>query len=474
MRRSSAWFALSLLFASAARAGLPVDGFVDSGFGTDGLARVDPTDAGLPGSTGVRDFVRAATSGRFYVLGSGGGLALARLQPDGALDTGFGSQGFATVLPALPDAQTTILSRVAVASSGKPMVVGQFTELEGGIADGQGIVCRFNVAGNPDATFDGEGCRVIELDLGGPRTGDTVSAIAPLAGDALLVAGSASTISNGTTTRGFVAKLTAAGAFDTGFGLGGLRYLDFPATDRVGVEEIAVAQDGRIYVAGNRRSGAVETAFVAAFDPGGNPLASFGTGGIAQVSFASEFPAPADIRHSVTGLVTDANGDVTLCGYARNFSPTQLLVTLARFDAAGALDAGFDGDGRLITAFNEIDSINLTGPCVLDRRGRLTLALHFGASTGFDPSLALMRFLDDGRTDEDFHGAGRVTLTLDLGPGGAGSELVGGLVAQGEDLVVAATASFADIADDDNGPFELVAMRIKNDALFRGGFEDAE
>lgn len=463
---------LALCAVSTAHADTPVDGIVDPGFGNAGLARIDPDVAGLGVGQSLRDIARAANSGKFYLLGSEGMLTLARIDANGLLDISFSSDGYATQLPSMPNRISEQLFRVTVASSGKPVVAGTFNELEADASDSQGMVCRFNVAGNPDTGFDGDGCRVFELDFGNTRGADAITALAPLADDALLIAGTADNGLNG--QRGFIAKLNADGSYDSGFGLGGLRYFDFPLTDFVHVDQIAVGADGRIFVAGGRSAGSVRSAFVVALDVDGDPRPAYGVNGIAQVSFVNEFPAQATVGHYATGLVVDATGRATHCGHARDFVTTTLLVTLARFDASGQPDASFDGDGRLITSFSELNGINATGPCVLDRFGRITLSMHTGMHGDYDPQLALMRFRADGSTDEDFHGSGRLALPLNLGVNGAGSELVGGLVAQGDDLILAGTATLKNFLDNPSTPHEFVALRLRNDRMFLDGFESAD
>ena len=468
-------FCLTLLLAPVEFAGTPVDGIVDPSFGTVGLARIDPDDAGLGIGQFMRDFARSPTSGGFYALGSGGDLTLARITPNGALDTGFNGDGYATQMPALPSITSFFPYRLTVSANGKPVVAGSANELEGGLSDSQGLVCRFNVAGNPDTSFDGDGCRLFELDFESNHGDDLVRAVWSLPDDRLLIVGTAKGLTDlDSAQRGFIAKLKADGSYDTDFGLGGLRWLDFPLTDFVVAEQIAVGADGRIYVGGARRRDQLTQAFVAAFDSAGDPLPDYGNDGIAEFAFAQEFPNPSSIGQYTTGLVVDGGGRVTHCGHARDFTTTTLMVTLARLDGNGQPDAGFDGDGRLITSYTELHAVNYTGPCVLDRHGRLTLSMHTGQQGSYDPELALMRFRSDGSTDEDFHGSGRLALPLNLGVNGNGSELIGGFVAQGDDLVIAGTATHQVWNANPDTPYEFVALRLRDDRMFSDGFEGTD
>jgi len=465
--------ALASCVSAPVGAGMPDDGLVDPGFGSAGLARLYPGDAGFDIHSSARDLAWSPLSGKFYVLGGSEELLLARLNGNGSLDTGFSIQGYASQLPDLPNGYRYTLKQIAISSSGKPLVAGTFTETESGFFDEQAVVCRLAVAGNADSSFDTDGCRVFEFDQGSSNSADEITAIWPLPGDELLIAGFAST--EFPAQRAFIAKLQSNGSYDPDFGLGGLRWLNFPLTDAVHVGAIAVGADGRIFVSGGRSGSGIPTAYLAAFDAGGDPISAFGTNGMAQFSFANDFPPQSTVNHRISGLVTDPDGRITMCGNASGTNSVENLVALVRYNSDGELDPTFDGDGHVLTGFSELDSVNLTGPCVRDSRGRVTVALHHGNWTVYDPQLALMRFREDGSTDEYFDGDGRLSLALDIGPGDEGSEFVAGLVGQGQDLVVLATALEQDAGvNDGTSANQFIALRIRNDQAFQDGFEAAD
>lgn len=455
-----------LIACRPAFADMPVDGMIDTNFGTMGLARIDPAASGFGDSRRIQDVAIATSSSKFYLLGGAGSPLVTRMLADGALDTGFNGDGYATELTSPPLAGHQML-RIAVAADGKPIMVGEVTEAEGDGLDGNVAICRMFVAGNPDTGFDGDGCRVIEIDAYESDSSDYATALWPLPDKSLLVTGVAQTSLHG--RRPFLAKLLENGSYDTDFGLGGLRYIDMPDTPTAISQQIVVDGAGAIYVAGFRASETEPSTFLAKFDAGGDPIQGFGNAGVAYTSFAHEYPANHQLRHHVTGLAVDDLGRIWQCGNIQDFSVTSQMIALARFDTDGVLDASFDGDGRVFIGFSELNAISKSGPCVLDRERRLTVSLETTAIPVYDPELAVMRFVEDGRTDEDFHGAGRLSLALNLGQGGSGSESVAGLLPQRDDLVVFATAQLD--ANQQGGPNEYAAIRLRNDRHFRDGFE---
>ena len=321
-------------------------------------------------------------------------------------------------------------------------------------------------AGNPDTGFDGDGCRVIEIDAAGTDGTDVATAAWPLSDQSLLIAGEVET-ANG--YRPFLAKLLANGAFDGGFGLGGLRYIDLPGVAHARAQQLVVAASGAIFVAGNIEDEIQHRTFIAKFDGNGNPVATFGQDAFAYADFSNEFPPGDVLRHQVTGLVVDDHERPTLCGNLYDYTEVEQMIVLARFDSGGAPDPSFNGNGRVFMSFSELNALNQTRGCVLDHERRLTLALDTTAKPVYDPGLALMRFREDGLTDEEFNGSGYLDLELNIGEGGGGMELATALLPYRGDLIVFATAKGDTIQF--GGPNEFTALRIRNDRTFRDGFE---
>jgi len=84
---------------------------------------------------------------------------------------------------------------------------------------------------------------------------------------------------------------------------------------------------------------------------------------------------------------------------------------IARYDASGALDPTFDGDGKLATSGND-----QARDLAIDASGRILVG--GSAFTGSSLDFALMRFNPNGSVDSTFGSHGRVTTPIGTGSDG--------------------------------------------------------
>src|SRR5260370_2742060 len=176
-------------------------------------------------------------------------LAVARYNPDGSADDGFGSAGMAaTLVGAAGGAASTL----ALQPDGKILVAG--TAFAHGSADDEFALARFTSAGQLDLSFGSEG--IVTTHVG--ASGSAVQSLVLQPDERILVAGTA--FSNGPTDDDFaLVRYMPDGRLDTGFGSGGIVTTDFgsgeaggrPALDRAG--GVAIQSDGRIVVGGSTR-----------------------------------------------------------------------------------------------------------------------------------------------------------------------------------------------------------------------------
>lgn len=193
-----------------------------------------------------------------------GRLALARLNPDGSPDGGFGSAGIAEFDLGVPVDRAS----VAIAVDGRIVVAAEPLSGYGGDAV---IVTRFTTDGVADPTFNGGAPFVTTLGSGFGGLGVTRAGGTVLAGPRCCGA-----VGNAI----HVTALDQVGGLDPHFGRDGQLFVD-DVTAGVGVGAVAVLPNGAIYVVGSgSRSG---DAFAMRLRPNGRPDRGFGHRGFAYI-----------------------------------------------------------------------------------------------------------------------------------------------------------------------------------------------
>ena len=264
---------------------------------------------------------------------------------------------------------------------------------------GVGFVGRHMPDGSFDPSFNGSGRRVF---------GDAVLEYSIV--DALLqpdgkliVLGNDYRISV-EKTRGWVARLTADGSLDTGFGAGGSALFEPHALAYHRVRTGALLPGGKILVAGyaENESETITRPFTARLNADGTLDASYGSGGI---SSAIEAAAPnfRPIRMAVL-----ADGRLVLSGetFFANATP-RFEATLVRLHADGSGDAGFAAGGRFGLAnpaaySSEFDDL------LVDAQGGVT-AVGWSRVSSVNGTF-LVRLSADGVPDPAFGQGGMLLL----------------------------------------------------------------
>jgi uncharacterized delta-60 repeat protein len=442
----------------------PIDGLQDPAFGVAGRVHVDLTSVTPAGA--LLDRVAQAPSGVLYLGGSlpTGHIVIARTSANGVRDTGFGTLGLARARPVNDASSIYALEDMVVLADGKPLVVG----FASSNANNDIAICRYNVAGNLDASFGGDGCQRIALDLV-PGGDELATKVVVLPDGKFMLAGYADTPAfNGGDNTAFLMRLNADGTLDTSFANVGYRLLNVlnRSTTALGLVRAA---DGSLYLHGIYRQVNSEfrfDRFVARYSSAGALLGSFGNSGIATVGFDDFAPTPsADLAGD---LLIDSQGRLYDCGSSRTDGPLLVTVSVARYLPNGQLDASFGTGGRIYRTYNDLNAVSFVRGCTL-QNDRLVAALHTGG-VDFSYELALMRFLEDGSTDPSFGAGGGMTYPIDIGGNGIGHEASVRVLPQGDNLIVYGSASPVNGCCTE--PYGFVAVRALTDRMFRDGFED--
>jgi uncharacterized delta-60 repeat protein len=293
------------------------DGSLDSSFGTGGIVT---TNAGA--ALGI-----AILSDGKIIVGGAAFLAVqaARYNSNGTLDTTFGTKGIASVRPFSPTAFDASSGGFAVQPDGKILV-----------AAGSALV-RFLSNGQPDSSF-GTG--------GVAATVSTATAITLLSSGKILVASSLNSLPPATT--GTIARYNSNGSLDTSFGLNGQISTVGPAS------AIALLSNGQFIVAGSFPTSAGTPpapddfgVALTRYTSGGNVDTTFGTNGGVVTPFTGDTDAVA------FALAIQSNGAIVAAGQAGSQAPDgPSSFALARYTASGQLDTSFGTDGIVTTAFD--------------------------------------------------------------------------------------------------------------------------
>jgi len=278
------------------------NGTLDTSFSGDGKQTAHV-------GSGEANAVALQANAKIVVVGSGGGIGLrstgfvvARLNPNGSLDTSFSGDG----IQVADFGGRTEARGVAVQSDGKAVAVG-FR----GTADF--AIARFNTNGSLDASFSGDGKQTTDF-FGGSDFANGVA----LQGNGKIVAAGSTTASS----AGFafaLARYNPNGTLDTGFSGDGKQTTGFGGAAR----GVAVQGDGKIVAVGNSGSPvdpSVRDFALARYNPNGLLDTTFSGDGKQTTNFGGRDEAngvaiQSDGKIVAAGLGLDGSSDFALARY---------------------------------------------------------------------------------------------------------------------------------------------------------------
>jgi uncharacterized delta-60 repeat protein len=376
MRLSS----LVLIACCASASAFAADGGLDPAFGDAGRRSFGFVETD---QVQLRAFARSP-QGRLWLFGEApddpAALFIGRMDSAGQPDGGFGPGGDGrrrTVLPAGLIAQTEalVLDGAVLQPDGKPIVFGGLRAVPGETGAYPAIVCRLAAAGNFDGSFDGDGCRTLRVLAAADEVCRvTDAAIAPDGMIAVVGNCTAPDVSE----RPFVARLTADGAPDAGFGGGtGLvpAPLPLPGIASQHYEALVVRPDRRIAVLGQfllSSGNALDHELgLVQFEPGGGLDASFNGNGIRTFAF----DLGADDADRARDLVLRPDGRLLALGDATLTDPPMTVALLAGVLPDGTPDGAVGSGGRRVEDVDGTLGANATlASLELDGQGRALIA----------------------------------------------------------------------------------------------------
>lgn len=223
---------------------LNADGALDSGFGSGGRAAAEIGSIDFGYAAALQSDGKIVVAGRVsYSRGDESDVGVVRFNADGTLDNGFGSNGTRTFdLSANWDEATAI----AVQPDGKLVLAVAYSDV-GNFAFG---LLRLTTTGERDAAFGSDGFVIRHIGSGN----DSPNAIVLQADGRIVLAGHA--VNTATSFDVALARFGPNGVPDTSFGNNGAQVFDlFNSAD--GVNDLLLQPDGRLVAAGSARNGLV-------------------------------------------------------------------------------------------------------------------------------------------------------------------------------------------------------------------------
>lgn len=383
----------------------PIAGDLDPTFGFEGKVT---TDVSSPFEDA--EAVLVQDDGKIIVIGAAfdnpgtkDDFLLIRYNPDGSLDTSFGTTGIVTTdffgsFDVSLDAQ--------LQNDGKIVVVG---EVRTGTSTGTDFgVARYNTDGTLDNTF-GIGGLITTDFFSGSGHGDHANAIAIQADGKIVVVGGTTYLLG---ERDFaLARYNSDGTLDSSFGSGGKVTTDVGGFNEF-AQDIVIQPDGKMIVVG----GGTGDFLVARYNNDGSLDNSFGAGGIVTTDFFSA-------QDEALFVTVQPDGRIIAAGYVQ---ATSTDWALARYNSDGSLDTSFGLAGKVTTDLSAGTDF-LEAGIVLQTDGKI-----IAAGTSND-DFAVARYHVDGTLDDSFGVAGAVTTDF-----GGSSDFALGIALQLDGKIVVA------------------------------------
>ncbi|MBK8812729.1 MAG: VCBS repeat-containing protein [Acidobacteria bacterium] len=421
------------------------DGSLDTNFGNSGKAsavfnvqRVDANGAAIApdGRLVIAGFVQKPNSATDF--------ALARFNLGGNLDLTFGSGGMTT--NDIGDGEVYTMA-VAVQSDGKIVTAGRHFIPDSVSANWNFAISRYNANGSLDTTFDVDG----KVSIGVfDNVSDYATSMAIQPDGKIIVAGYI-----GETTLCTLVRLNPDGSPDSSFNGNG-RVFTSVGSDRSYANSVALQSNGKIVIGGYSHVGSSTDFSAVRYNSDGSLDTSFngtgivitpvgnvsdqansvlvqpdgkvvlagtsgvnGVGNFAMVRYNED--GTLDSSFGVGGKVLTLAGTTSSLGFAASLQTDgKILVgggsiisnvgfALARYNADGALDAGFGSNGIVNTQVNATSQINALK---VQPNGKI---IAVGESTaigqnGYD--FAIVRYDSNGSLDPSWGNAGKVITNI--------------------------------------------------------------
>ncbi|MEP6948667.1 MAG: T9SS type A sorting domain-containing protein [Ginsengibacter sp.] len=313
-------------------------------------------------------------------VGTNNHFAVVRYNMNGNPDSTFNGNGRQT---ADVGSDIQIGNSAAIQSDGKIVVAGYTM---GDTGNNDFAVARFNTNGSPDNTFDNDG--ILTTDF--TSSDDYAGSVAIQSDGKIVVAGYSNIYSPVNVEHLAVSRYNQDGSLDNSFADDGK--LDEVSKQGYTVFNTAAIQaDGKIVAAGLTWDGSNYDFAVARYNINGSPDSTFSDDGKLTTDFGA--------RDEAVSIAIQPDGKIVVAGN----SDTQFAI--ARYNTDGSPDNTFSDDGKLLVSMGFADACTSVG---LQNDGRIVAAGYTYIDGNYDSSeFAIARFNTDGTPDNTFNGNGK-------------------------------------------------------------------
>jgi uncharacterized delta-60 repeat protein len=375
--------------------------------------------------------------------------ALVRYNPDGSLDTSFGSGGKVTQSVAN---KTDYIGGVAIQSDGKILAAGS-TDYEYGQPI-YGTLARYNANGSLDTSFGTAGTGIIVINWSGSTEYGGLRAVV-IQPDGKILTGGGAQIGANPAFLGLL-RFNADGTPDTSFGQGTAKVITqiyATANPPIGfnmIGALALQPDGKIVAGSYAYDGTYVNPVLVRYNTDGSLDTTFGQGG--------KIVTPLGYHNRIFAIALQSDGKIVA---PTGYGP---YMNVFRYNANGSPDTSFGAGGVVNVANAQGFGVALQpdGKIVVGGVNNLTSTeYHF----------SLWRLNVDGARDQNFGTGGNVTTTMVSGTNDQGRALLrlpdGRLVLGG----TAANVKSGGSADVGLGVFALARyIALKSKAIPPTGF----
>lgn len=320
---------------------------------------------------------------------------LQRFTADGMIDTSFGTDGI--IITTFGFGYNTPRA-MALQPDGKIIAVGASFDNRFGIV-------RYNVNGQLDTTFDGDGKVTTSFGTGTYGWPNFVSVHAD---GKILVAGISANLTGVSVTNFAVARYNTNGSLDTSYDTDGKATNQFAAADlSLIVTSILEQPNGKFLVTTTETPnsytyGMTDNFTTRSYNPDATIDTAFGTNGKVSTAVQEGYN-----RSKMATLQPD--GKILVAGFSHVSLSEQNDFNVVRYTSNGALDPSFDSDGKVFTAFDS--SNDEMAVLLLQPDGKFIgvgTKRNAPANQNGTKDIALSKYNSNGSLDNSFGISGKV------------------------------------------------------------------